>query len=100
MSDLETLEERLLQAVHEVDADVELLAHEVAASDEAQSYLVEVIATLSALSPTNRAAERAAALLEQAMAIAGDQSAKISDENAAVTKTSTTARHPGDGSKR
>lgn len=100
MSDSETLEERLLRAVHEPDADLELLAHEVAASEEAQVYLVELAGTLSALSPANPAIERASALLEHAMAIIAEHELASSAEVSAAVRTSTTARDPGDGRKR
>lgn len=100
MSEIENLEERLLRAVHEPDTDLELLAHEVAASEEAQVYLVELASTLSALSPANPAIERASALLEHAMAIVAEHALARSAEAGATASTTTTARDPGDGRKR
>ena len=100
MSDIESLSERLLRAVHEPDTDLEPLAHEVAASEEAQVYLVELASTLSALSPVNPAIERASALLEYAMAIVAEHELASSAEVSATARTSTTARDPGDGRKR
>ena len=72
MSDLQ---ERLLRACHEPDAadlDVENLAHEIARSDDAQAYLVQLVATLTAISPAHAAADRAEALLEHGLAIAAE----------------------------
>ena len=100
MSDKEPLDERVLRAIHEPDSDVELLAHEIAASDEAQSYLMEVISTLSALSPSNKAAQRASALLEQSMAIAGEHAIKAEKGVATSAKTRATVRDPSDDTKR
>lgn len=72
MTDRESLEDRILRASHEPGADLELLAHEVGASTDAQAYLVELVETLAAISPTSAAAERAAALLEAGLAVAAE----------------------------
>lgn len=105
MRESETLQERLLRIVHEpASDDAEQVAHEVAASDEGQVYLVELVATLTALSPTNPAARRAEELLEQSMAIAGEHAVADADElassTAATIATSTSAKDPGGGRKR
>jgi len=70
----EELELRILQAVHEPDTvDLELLAHEIAGSDDAQAYLIRLIDTISTLSPASQPAARAGELLEHALVIAADQ---------------------------
>ena len=97
MTDEAELEQRLLEAVHAQGADLELLAHDVASSEDAQAYLVELVATLSAVSPSNRAAERAAALLEHGLAIAAELGLGASTEAVTAVQTSTSARDRGDG---
>ena len=94
------LEQRLLEAVHEPGSDLELLAHEVASSEQAQVYLDERVATLSAHSPRNRAAERAATLLEHALAIAAELGLTSSAELEAAAQTSTATRGHGDDGER
>jgi hypothetical protein len=100
MSDIEDLKLRLLRAVHEPDAEAELLAHEVAASEQAQVYLVELASTLSLLSPANPAIARASSLLEYAMAIVAEHALTTSDELDVSVKASAMARDPGDRRKR
>lgn len=69
---MEDLETELCAAVHDPDADVERLAHLVAADDHAQVYLVELVGTLAAIAPRSPAIARAEALLEHGLAIAAD----------------------------
>jgi hypothetical protein len=97
MSDLE---DRLFLAVNEPDSDLELLAHEVAASEDAQAYLMGLISTLRALSPDDEVADRAAALLEHGIAIEAEHGM----ENAEGVKIGAQvkrkmARDPGDGER-
>ena len=70
MTEAMDLETQLCAAVHDADADVELLAHLVAGSDRAQAYLVELLRTISAIAPTSPAIGRAEALLEHGLAVA------------------------------
>ena len=86
MSDVtltDDLEDRLLRAVHDQDADLEELAHVVAASDGAQAYLVELVETLTAISAASPPAARAAALLEHGLAIVAEHTADAHEESAA-----------------
>jgi hypothetical protein len=90
----EDLKLRILQALHEPETiDVELLAHEIAASEDAQAYLLQFIETISAISPASEPAARAEALLEHGLAIAADQM-EAEQADSAATQGSMAAEDP------
>lgn len=84
------LEARLLAAVTgDASADLELVAHEVATSDDAQTYLVALVGTLGALSGASEPAARAQALLEHGLAIAAEHA----EAGAAAAEAVASAAH-------
>jgi hypothetical protein len=87
------LEDRLLRAVHDGAGDLESLAHEVAASDEAQAYLVALVQTLTALSSTSPPAARAVALLEHGLAVAAEHATETHQHATAAEHAAETHQH-------